>query len=270
MQGLYLYCFLDQPPEEDIILAKGMYPDFPVTVLKYNGIGAAISKIPLNEFNEEVFHEKISNNIAWIEDKARKHTFLLEQIHERFNIIPVQFFTIFLNNQSILQLLHENYHFYKAMFQKIEGMSEWTIKVYYDETKAFANAAIEERIKKVTGNPEISPGKAYLLKKKLEKNLKNDMYSMVQRKLDEVVDILRQQFQDVIISDCYEVGESNIRYIMVLNCSVLAQFSEAEAMTDLLEKQIKESKIEGLSLECSGPWPPYSFTTVNTERHKEG
>jgi hypothetical protein len=264
--GLYSYCIFGKIREsEELLLGEGIDPAFPVEVIGYKNIGAAVSKVPLSEFGEDALHYNISNNLKWVEDKARRHVLILEQISEQYSVAPLKFCTIFNKRERILKLLAQKYDELSHILERVQGKYEWTVKVFCNEETFIKHVENEKRQileSALEGKP---PGITYLLKKKINENVKEASEKELTKRANNIYESLRTYSTDTALEGCLTKGMTGRSERMILNCSLLIPRENVEDFLIKINEANSLENPEGLFVEISGPWPPYSFTLFNLE-----
>jgi len=248
-----------------MLSVKGIEPVYPVAFRQYYDIVLAFSQVPLEKYSEETFHEKIAYDLAWIDEKARRHTFIVELLHERYDLIPFRFWTIYKDGQTIDALLREHYNDFKQLLSRVKGKTEWSIKVYCQEQKFLKNYKQEQDTSVRAVLDETGQGKSYLMKKKMEKNMQSDLRNRMLKELDFVIDTLKKRFPDYFVGECYDSDSAKDAGKMLYNCSVLAPRGDVAAVVETTRELNGAVNREGLIIELSGPWPPYSFTFMELD-----
>ncbi len=181
----------------------------------------------------------------WITQHNNIITKILEEMGP---VIPFNFDTIFKEENQLLEFLKLNRERIKEKLKQLEGKSEFGIKIFYNEN-------LRERITKEKEGQfkEIekeSKGKAYFLKKKIEKEISAELQ-----------DKLKKYFEEFYkkISVCGEIISEGIKEKNGLaNFSCLVPTDKVEELSGVLGEI---NKLEGFTVRFTGPWPPYSFAS---------
>jgi len=266
VQGIYLYCILGKiRKNETFLLSEGIDPAFPFEVICYRDIGAAVSTVWLSEFGEDGLHNNIRNNIDWVEEKARSHTLILEQISEQYSTAPVKFCTIFNDRKPILQLLAEKYKELSHVMEAVEGKKEWTVKVFCQKETYYKQVENEKKEKLESALQRRSPGAAYLLKKKFNETVKLAFEKALSERVNGIYRLLQNYAEDIVLEVCLNSNDNESSRKMVLKCSLLISGENVQGFLMKMNETNESSNPDGLFLEITGPWPPYSFTVVNLQ-----
>lgn len=264
MEGIYAYGVLKiqdkDMSENEIIITQGIDPTFPVRIIKHNRLGVAVSQVPLMEFSEEALHEHIQNNLQWIEEKARIHTHIMEVINENSTILPFQFCTIYKNEESILDMLDKNYDYFCILLKKVENKTEWTIKILCNTEILKKNLYDMEREKLKSELDNKPRGMAYLLKKKIEESINQDIDRYLTEHVNNVYNnTLKIIADDIIVENTFDKNVTTPEKTL-LKCSLLIKKDRQEDFIKKINEINKLNKSNGIAIKLSGPWPPYSFT----------
>jgi len=71
-----------------------------------DGLFAAVSRVPENEFGESRIKDKITD-LTWLEDKARYHEEVIDNVMRSSSVVPFKFATLFNNEESLMNMLKE-------------------------------------------------------------------------------------------------------------------------------------------------------------------
>ncbi len=267
--GFYLYAFSREIEAEQFWLSMpGIDPRYQLQALARDGLFAFVSKVNLEEFGRESLSRNVKD-INWLEPKARMHDQIIRTLNDHLTIVPVRFGTIWLNEEGIVEYLSSFAGKLKSLLAKLEGAKEMGVTLHFEKAQVYrsmeqTDKSIAELASKIKN---AKTGTAHLLSKQLEQ--------MKREKLGEYVDNYANNIVDTLSKQSVDVNKGNISsppnnpehlYLslafLVLN-SVLDGFrQEAARLQTLLENS-------GVTAQVTGPWPPYSFSTVEQEEEKQ-
>ncbi|MEW6623885.1 MAG: GvpL/GvpF family gas vesicle protein [Bacillota bacterium] len=270
MEGLYAYCVLGNIYDNKrILLNEGIDPKFPVYVINYAAFGAAVSKVSLAEFGEDALHENIQNNLKWVENKARSHSFIIEVLSDNHDVIPFRFCTIYNNEHNILKMLQNQYSQFCELLEKINNKSEWTLKVICNIEKFNAKIVQEKSLELDRQLLSKSRGAAYLLKKKFDALIKEEVENCLTSSVNSIYNSVAVKFGEDIVVDnnpVHETADKNIRCLQ--KWSLLINKNHKDSFLGKIQEINRTISQEGLYIDLTGPWPPYSFTVLNNKEEK--
>ena len=200
-----------------------------------------------------------SEDIEWIKQKAEIFMDIMLGISEYASIIPMKFLTIFSSEERVKEAGRENYEQIKTKLNRIKGKTEMSVKFYCDE-KTFKQTAMQEEIsafeKSLAGKPQ---GAAYFLRKKFESEMSERIQKSICKAADSMAGEMKSLAADMQINKNLAREITGIDVPMVLNCAFLIDANDREAFDNRAKELSDQYKATGFLVECSGPWPVYSF-----------
>ncbi len=257
---IYLYCVSQKEPIfKDLDLGN-------IYSICHSGLYAVVSKVSEDEFGQENLKRNLAN-LEWIKEKAGIHEKVIEGIMKNTCVIPFKFATIFNTEDNLKTMLGQHLEEFKDILKKLEDKEEWGVKIYAGLEKLKGSLSQEDK-ELLNIDKEInsaSPGKAFLLKKKKEELLN----TVMNKKLNEYGQYSFERLSQYAIEKRInkllpkEVTERNDE--MILNSAFLINKDKVENFLNIVEHLRTKYTDKGLFFDCTGPWPPYNFTTVKEE-----
>ena len=102
-----------------------------------------------------------------------------------------------------------------------------------------------------------TPGKAFLLRKKLDEERKNASRTGEESLLTEIQKAVLDKLKSEVVSESREQREGAFPQI-----NVLINRDEEAVLQDLHRELNDRYARDGVTLSISGPWPPYTFASV--------
>ena len=112
------------------------------------------------------------------------------------------------------------------------------------------------------GGDEVTPGTAYLRRKRSEASTRTRMQQLVDDAAGDVHDRLSARSAEAIIRRA-AAGGSAARRVVALDAVYLVERAHTDAFRAELERSIQERAALGFASDLTGPWPPYHFTAVD-------
>jgi hypothetical protein len=248
-QGEYLYAVARGVGPTALTDTRGLH-DQPLRVLEHRGLAAVLSAVDLDEFGEEGLRRNLED-LTWLEAVARGHDAVVQQVARTGAVAPMRLATIFTSDDGVRARLDELYDALTAALDRVEGRREWSVKVYAPERGAESPAP-----------PSTAPGSGadYLRRKKaqtLEKQTAEDAALQI---ADTVHDTLAAQCvasRRLRPQDPRLTGHEGT---MTLNGAYLVDEASADSFTEVAARLAEENPQS--RVEVQGPWPPYSFATL--------
>jgi hypothetical protein len=255
---IYVYCLVNNPPDlSPDSIAKGLES------IQFDDFHVIVKHVSEQDFSEENFQIHLSD-LTWLETNAREHVEVINQIMENHSVIPFKFGTIFQTETGIEKFIADYTDFLKENFFYVGDKEEWSVKIYcnrkllsgqIDELSEEA-AALENQIM------ESSPGKAYLLKRKKTDLIENEMDRICKKYGQEYFDELKDISESTNLNNLLPKEFTGREDTMILNGTFLLSKDKVVQFRNTAEKLGKNDEIFGFLLEISGPWPPFSFVSI--------
>jgi hypothetical protein len=205
--------------------------------LRFDGFDCWISRLDRSEYADRLAENM--ENLEWLAMIGVRHQRAVADLASKLEMLPARFGTVFLSEQSLKQHVASGKKNLQTVFKKIAGSDEWGIKVF--RVAQPGRAAIVEA----------ASGTDYL---------KSKAQSVMARakeedpKLMELVQALGGLSVDTASGGKASSGQPSL----VWHGSFLVRRSAQKKFASTLRKFTAEFS-EGYRVECSGPWPPYSF-----------
>lgn len=250
--GLYVYAVARGLPEAALEDGSGLR-DGPLRQLGVDGLTAVTSEVDLDEFGEEGLRRNLED-LGWLEEVARTHDAVVHAVAGQAPVVPMRLATVFLGEDTLRERLHEWAPGLHASLDRVEGRQEWSVKVLVD------TAAAQAEVEAADAGSTDRPGAAYLLRRQRQLRAQEQVLDDAARTGDSVHQGL---VGSVVASRRLPPQDrrlSGYEGTMVLNAAYLVPAADADAWRDLVE-QVR-AQHPGATVQLDGPWPPYSFATL--------
>ena len=251
--GLYVYG-IGANAAAGSLAARGIDGQ-PVYAVPFRDIAAIVHASPLTPYHSE----DASVMRQWV----LEHQNVLETAGERYGtIVPFGFDTIIMPDggrsaqEVLIAWMDGEYDRVQKKIAKIRGKKEYGVQVFGSVPAMVARVtgtsetirALQEEIKN-TG-----PGRAYMVRQKLEQELKKGIESDVDATARTCHRKIAAACDDLKVEKIKKTNEKDTR--MLLNYSCLVDDEKYPELGEVLESIEAE---DGLSVRFTGPWPVYSF-----------
>lgn len=251
-EGRYLYCIIDKAIEVSFGgLGVGGNE---VYTIPYNDISAVVHNSPAKPYE--------SKDEKTVKEWVMAHSSIIDAAMEKFGtVLPFGFDTIFKgDNEKVKEWLAEDYAELKEKLRKFKDKAEYGIQIFWDQDiMAQTISEINEEIRKLRKDIKTRPkGMAYMLEKKVEKLLRNELIAKA--------DMYRRDFYKQISGHAGEikVEQTKGRKIptkwedkeIIISLSCLVHKDKLEGLSKTLEDIDKRKEF---SVRFTGPWAPFSF-----------
>ncbi|MFG2041819.1 GvpL/GvpF family gas vesicle protein [Dactylosporangium sp. NPDC048998] len=235
----------------------------PLRVVEAAGLAAVVSPVDLNEFGAEPMRRNLED-LAWLERVARAHHGVVAAAARLGPVVPARLGTVYLDDTRVRAMLSERRADFVTVLERVAGRTEWGVKAY---TATGAPAKPEPSQAPAAGGGRSGAGAAYLRRRRAELSAGERRQQAALDSAEEVHAALggcaegarRHPPQDRSLS-----GEPGL---MVLNGAYLVDAGRAERFRDTVAALA--GRFPAIRLQLTGPWPPYSFATIDEEIDKE-
>ncbi|MEU7914763.1 GvpL/GvpF family gas vesicle protein [Microbispora bryophytorum] len=268
-QGVYLYAVT--PGGELPRDLRGVM-DGPVRTVSCGGLVAHVSDVPLDRFGEEPLRRSLED-LEWVEGVARAHHRVVETLAAAGPAAPVRLVTVYTGEEQVRDLLDRRHDDFAEILSHVAGRREWGVKAYLrretpppSPTPASPTPAAATTTASAGASGGDSPGLAYLRRKKESLRGREDLW----RAAAERAELLHAELGQVAVAsrrhrpqDPQLSGRSES---MVLNGAYLVDPAREEEFAAVLGGY----RDRFLDVELTGPWAPYSFTSIDLGTGRAG
>jgi hypothetical protein len=258
-QGLYLFCLarLNRLPLP--LEGKGLDGQSPLEVADFQDLAAVWSPVAVEDFSGPDAAERL-RDLAWIGPRIIRHQEVVVGVMRHSPVLPARFGTIFSSATNLIKLLQEHEDAITGFLDRVADREEWAVKGLLDRSGAKGKLFSLKQAREAERLGALSPGKRYFQ----EQRLWADCDQELQRWLQEVCRKLWGDLRD------YAAEARERRLLsreatgndkdMVLNWAFLVPEKASAGFQARIREANAQYSERGLVFECTGPWPPYSFT----------
>jgi len=255
-EGIYLFGFA-RPHALHIIECPPLEDGQPLVQWVLQNVAAVFCTVDLEEWMGRSSEENLQD-LTWVGPRACVHEKVVEQIMASSPVLPARFATLFSSLDNLAQLVVSHYSVISAFLDSVVGKEEWAVKMLLDRARAEEHllaSLVSSRGRDVGA----SPGRTYLCEQRLRDDVRNTLHSWVTT----IADLIAGEL------DPHTVASRSLRTLprnasgrdkdMAFNWAfLLARDSRGpfHARANQLSAQYAD---QGMILDISGPWPPYSF-----------
>lgn len=231
--------------------------------LEIDGLYAVIKYVSEDDYSEVNIKKRLSDE-PWLDANVREHLRVIGLIMLENSVIPFNFGTIYKSEEGLKQFFGTYANDFKKTLLYLENKEEWSVKAFCNKKKIIENIVVLSRnIADIEAQINASsPGKAYILGKKkkdiLEKEI-SSIYNTLSKHVFTRLNELPDEYRLYAIST-EKLSEEDDD--MVINATFLLRKENIDNFIALADSLIVEHEQIGLSLEVTGPWPPYSFINL--------
>lgn len=284
MTGFYIYCI--RPKLADIYSIKAAGVEFAksISVVPFKDIEAIIGEIDPSLFRGRIRQsegfggqaafdgEKIKNKLLddpkWAEENIRRHHEVIDCAFQMSVVIPMKFGVIYKTKVSLAEMLKRYYRQYKTLIFRLQDKKEWGVKAYLDHKKFIEG--LKKKNKEIQKLEEIrssvQEGMKWYAERKIDKIVADESEEEIEKELQYLVEKLEGRAENVRLNEALSKDIQTPARDMILNAACLVKNDALQRFRDLFQELAKDAMEKGITLELSGPWPPYNFVDIKNEK----
>ncbi len=197
-----------------------------------------ISRVAKSDFADHISERM--QNLEWLAAVGLRHQRVVSEIASQMPTLPARFATVFLTEVSLAKHIVERDSALRASFARVADADEWGVKI-------FALASPKPRV-----SPPPSSGSEYLKRKA------KMLQPRASRRLDPEVAEFISELKAIAIADTLGGKASAGQPGLVWHGSFLVRRKDRKKL-DAALKKCAAAWHDVRRIDCSGPWPPYSF-----------
>lgn len=222
----------------------------PLEVVDHRDLQAVVCTVDLAEFGEDQLKRNLED-LEWLEEVARCHHDVVFAVATARAVAPMRLVTICSDDQSVRDRIEGVYDELSLALGRVEGRHEWSVKVYVPrQQKPEAVAAARP-----------TSGAAYLQRKREQAAQRRSAGQESMRAADEINETLSASVVAARVLPPQDPRLTGRTDTMILNGAYLVPQQDADGFRDLVDRLI--TCYPDLEIEVKGPWPPYSFATLD-------
>jgi gas vesicle protein GvpL/GvpF len=235
---LYLYG-ISQLPERTVppVSAEGIDATALVEALRCGGFLCWISRVPKTDFADRITERM--QDLEWLAAASLRHQRVVAELSSTLPTLPARFATVFLSEASLTKHATERKEAIRAAFRRVADADEWGVKVF-----ALAQPKARALTKPVSGSE-------YLKRKAAQMQPKSG-------KLDADIRRFVGELNALAVASTPGGKASAGQPGLTWHGSILIRKQDRSKLESLLRRYARDWK-DLRRIDCSGPWPPYSF-----------
>jgi hypothetical protein len=226
------------PSAESFSELKGVDGASPVEGVACGRLVCWISRVPETDFARDLSNHM--QDLDWLATATTRHQEVVSAIAQTADVLPARFGIEFLDEKSLWSHIAGRQTVLKADFDHIRGKEEWGVKVFVLPLAPLATKEIR------TGR-EYLQAKSALTRRAPERNSPElqDFAKKLQSLADEVAD-----------GGKFAAARRDLEF----HKTVLLKRADRKKLESLVRSYSRKWK-DKRRVECTGPWPPFSFVS---------
>jgi hypothetical protein len=235
---LYLYGITESKPRIPEMIGVDRFSK--LETVDCNGVFCWISRVSALDFEKNLAHNM--ENLDWLAETSVAHQRIIGAIAHKAEILPCRLGTVFRTESSLCKHVFKRAQDFKRDFARIKSADEWGVKV-------FEVQPVVSTLPKIRSGKDYLKAKASLLPVRRKKLGTADEINEFERALHRVA-------AETAPAGTVSRGQRGLTFQRTL----LVRRANRKKLESLLEKFARDWA-EERRIECTGPWPPYSFVS---------
>jgi hypothetical protein len=225
-----------------------------VRTVEQRELVAIVSTVDLDEFGESGLRRNLEN-LAWLETTARCHDDVIRRsVGAGAAVAPFRLATIYRSDESVRERIDDLYDNLVAALNRVEGRTEWSVKAYVLPVAPVAQPSATEE------TSAGGAGVAYLNRRRAELQGQAQATEQAAASAEQVFTEVAARAEASRRLPPQDQRLSGRAETMALNATFLVDDDRADEFCGFV------ASLSGghpeLQIEVDGPWPPYSFATL--------
>ena len=256
-EGIYLFCFARAHGIPTLKIA-GIDDRFPVWQRRFKNVTAVVSKISIGDFTGPAAESRL-NNLSWVGPRACRHQEVVEQVKRHFPVLPARFGTIFTSFKGLERILEIHHSTISQFLDRVADKDEWSVKGLMDRAKAKKRVLDLIFAREAGCLSSLPPGMRYFQEQRIRSYADERIHGWLKEVRRKLADDLNRYAMDFCELKVYPKGATDMDMVMVINWAFFVSRETTEDFRVQIEQTNADNEQQGLVLQLSGPWPPYSF-----------
>jgi Gas vesicle synthesis protein GvpL/GvpF len=254
--GLYAFAIMPARPV-DLAGVPGIDGVEPLRIVQHGELGLVVSRMRM-DLMADVNEADLSETSA-LAVLARRHDEVVRKVFDLGPVLPLRFGTVVADEDGAHRLLE---HYAAAAGRRLAHLDthrEWGVRLTREEPGPDADTSEQERAERAQMS-----GTSYLAARR-------DALQRGQRAEQETAALV-QRVEDALSEYAVDVAHRGTGSGSggLADLAYLVPEARQSAFLDAAERLRKEVADEQLLLDLTGPWPPYSFATLETGPTERG
>ncbi len=259
-RGIYLFCLAQLSRLLPLPLqGTGWDADSPLEVTIVKDLAAIWSSVPMADFSGPEVEERLQD-LTWILPRIIRHQEVVAGIMQRSPVLPTRFGIIFANETNLQRVLQHHHDTIADFLKRFTDQGEWAVKGLLDRSRAKKKIFSLKLAQEVQALEALSPGRRYFQERRLQAACDEEIQKWLANICRKLWTDLRHYATEVRERRLLPREVTGSDKEMVWNLAFLVPDQAAASFQACIREANACYADYGLVLECTGPWPPYSFT----------
>jgi len=231
----------------------------PLEVAGFRDLAAVWSPVRVEDFCGPDTDERLQD-LAWIGPRIIRHQEVVAGVMRHSPVLPARFGTIFSSPTNLVKLLQDHHDTIDTFLKRVAGQKEWAVKGLLNRSGAKERLFSLKLARDAELLRALSPGRRYFQEQRLRAVCDQELQRWLQAVCRELWFDLRDFVGEMRERRLLSREATGCDQEMVLNWAFLVPEKALLSFRTRIRETNARHAHRGLVFECTGPWPPYSFT----------
>ncbi|MEU7137381.1 GvpL/GvpF family gas vesicle protein [Streptomyces sp. NPDC046261] len=233
----------------------------PVRAVPHVGLLALAGPVPAADYDEAELSARLED-LHWLEKVARAHQRVIDTVTAAGPcVLPLRLATVFRDEEGIRTMLANRHALLRSALDRLDGRTEWGVKVYALPAAAPPPEAPGSRPTTARVAPS---GRDYLRRRVAERHAHEEGARRVDEAARGIHATLAALAEETRLYPPQDPGLSRHPGRNVLNAAYLVRRDGAPHFASAVTGLAERIPGDGVHVELTGPWAPYSFVGAGT------
>lgn len=243
----YLYAFV-RTASVDVDGLHGVGDSGQVRLISHEDLSLVVSDVSLAAL--QLPEEELSED-GRLAEMAMTHDSVIRAIFAQGPALPLRLATVVSDDEAAIQVLEGRYDEATLRLRELEGHREWGVRLRRESTQTTAPSA------EADGAGARPSGTAYLQRRRQALRAAEDARQQERGMSDDVFGTLGRLASE-------SSRQPGAGADVILNAAYLVDTAQEDVFLATAERQAEVAASQGVRLELTGPWPPYTFAQLSS------
>lgn len=221
-----------------------------VTEVRVGNVVALASELSTQSYGPDVWRAH-AEDPRWLEQVASQHHAVLQAVVGQADVLPLRLPGIHHDVSTLEQVLREQAADLEHALGRVRGHVELGAKVF-----------LVEQAGKPDGEQPPTSGREYLARRSAEATQRDEARLRRQKEVLDAHEAMAHGSTRTAVNPPQDAALSGRSEPMLLNAAYLVPRDGLDEFVALAERVHADLAQDGMTLEVTGPWPPYNFADV--------
>jgi len=256
-EALYLFCLVKSELAHGLD-GPGLEEGLALRLYGIGSLAAVACPVCLEDFSGAQAEDRLQDT-DWLMPRICRHEEVVERAMALSPVLPVQFGTIFSSPEALEKRVRPHREAIGGFLDQAAAREEWAVKGYWDKAQALKRLSREKQRRESERLAAMGPGQRYFEQKKLDTAAKEELGRWLRGRCEAMGQSLARHATGFRRRGLLNTQSGGDKREMAVNWAFWVPREQVADFRTQLQCDLAAHSTQGLSFECSGPWPPYSF-----------